>query len=114
MVKNFLALRGAGLAIERTLYTQLLNTRFKLLIWGARFSILGLVLTIFEVGYWILSDTKLEKWCKKSAFRIDKDATPYPDAKTEIVALFEALGFQYDSDVPDAPPPNLEEIILAL
>ncbi len=114
LVKNFLALRGAGLAIERTLYTQLLNTRFKLLIWGARFSILGLVLTIFEVGYWILSDTKLEKWCKKSAFRIDKDATPYPDAKTEIVALFEALGFQYDPDVPDAPPPNLEEIILAL
>lgn len=73
-------------AIARTLW----------LIRVARFNMIGLTITVVEVGYrCFIMDDDLENWCQACCFRKDKskgwfNEKPYPDGKKELEELEKA------------------------
>lgn len=46
--------------------------RVRLLVWVARFNLVGLILTGIEIGYLLLRDDDLQNWCEKCVFRREK------------------------------------------
>ncbi|MCY1378666.1 hypothetical protein D9M69_663220 [compost metagenome] len=46
--------------------------RVRLLVWVARFNLIGLILTGIEIGYLLLRDDDLQNWCEKCVFRKEK------------------------------------------
>jgi hypothetical protein len=71
-----------GIALTRTFW----------LIRVARFNLIGLVITVGEIGYrlWVMDD-ELEKWLKRCTFRKEVKNTPYSNKEQEFEALEKAF-----------------------
>jgi hypothetical protein len=78
---------------------EFLSKRVTLLLWVARFNLVGLVLTVGEIAYYIwVAEDDLEKWCAKSIFRDEtakgvqeQKEPPFSNANQELSELARAL-----------------------
>jgi hypothetical protein len=95
--KSVFAMRLVNSMAASGVLKSLVLSRTLMLIRLARFNLIGLALTIVEVGYrlWI-KDDELENWLQACTFRLDKSTglfseKPFPDAEAEISSLRSAL-----------------------
>ncbi len=87
------------------LLVQMTTRRLSVMLWAVRLNWVGLLISLVEVGYWVLSDTDLDIWLKRCVFRKEKvkvwagkgqyktKVKSYDNPDQEIKALFQALGF---------------------
>lgn len=64
-----------GLLVDAAAIAGRLAARVRLLVWVARFNLIGLALTAIEIGYLLLKDDDLQNWCEKCVFRKIKTST---------------------------------------
>ena len=95
--KSALAMRLVNSMAGSAVLKSLVLSRTLMLIRLARFNLIGLALTVVEVGYrlWI-KDDELENWLQSCTFRLDKSLgwfseKPFPDTEAELSSLKSAL-----------------------
>jgi hypothetical protein len=95
--KSVFAMRLVNAMAASAVLKSLVLSRTLMLIRLARFNLIGLALTVVEVGYrlWI-KDDELENWLQSCTFRLDKSAglfseKSFPDTEAELLALKSAL-----------------------
>jgi hypothetical protein len=95
--KSVFAMRLVNSMAASAVLKSLVLSRTLMLIRLARFNLIGLALTVVEVGYrlWI-KDDELENWLQSCTFRLDKSAglfgeKPFADTEAELLSLKLAL-----------------------
>jgi opacity protein-like surface antigen len=97
MSKSVIALRLVTLfASSAVIAESLALTRTLMLIRLARFNMIGVAITLVEVGYRVfIKDDELENWLQACTFRLDKDGwlseKPFPNVEVELSKLRSAV-----------------------
>ncbi|SEO63385.1 hypothetical protein SAMN05428959_1143 [Duganella sp. CF517] len=97
MSKSVIALRLITLfASSAAIAESLALTRTLMLIRLARLNMIGVAITLVEVGYRVfIKDDELENWLQSCTFRLDKDGwfseKPFPNVEAELAELRSAV-----------------------
>lgn len=97
MSKSIIALRLITIfASSAVIAESLALTRTLMLIRLARFNMIGVAITLLEIGYRVfIKDDELENWLQACTFRLDKDGwfseKPFPNVEVELANLGAAV-----------------------
>jgi len=81
-----------GLVKSIAIHTAEKIVRMRMLLWVARFNLVGIVLTVVEVGYLLFfKENALQEWCSNCTFRVPQESmlTKYSNSVIRIAPLWD-------------------------